>query len=189
MGSGGILLMAWILETLRFRALMTWRSTSSGSRWQDWTCVESVATSNTKWSQMSGSILSPSITPTCSLMNASFVRKLSTPRWVWQSTSQSVRKPTSRIIIICTNLSIVLEPLLSPDDLFKFVERDEVGPFCGICRIFRHKSNSNVRNHVESKHFPFRFVYTCEICGKQVKTKASLSTHKSEQHRNSSKTA
>jgi hypothetical protein len=98
------------------------------------------------------------------------------------------RKPEARLLSNVLKMTIVLDSLSNPDDLFKFVERDEIGPFCGICRIFRHKSNSNVRNHVESKHFPFKFVYTCEVCGKQVKTKASLSTHKSEQHRNMSKT-
>ena len=73
-----------------------------------------------------------------------------------------------------------------PEDLLKYIDRDEGGSgyFCTLCTGFSHKSRANVRNHVESKHFPKHFVYTCQTCGHNCPSHQSLLKHKSMFHKN-----
>jgi len=66
-----------------------------------------------------------------------------------------------------------------PEDLDQFISRVELGYNCDICAAFSHVSRSNVRNHVESKHFPNTFVYNCNVCGKQCNSRQALQQHKS----------
>jgi len=66
------------------------------------------------------------------------------------------------------------------DEFKNFVSKDEHGShFCTICNAFKHKSCSNVVNHIESKHFPNSFVYTCKYCVKQFNARNSLNVHAS----------
>jgi len=51
------------------------------------------------------------------------------------------------------------------------------GRYCSICKQYWSKSVTNIRNHIESKHFPI-FLYTCVICGKTVNTTVALDRHK-----------
>merc|ERR1719158_2624926 len=67
----------------------------------------------------------------------------------------------------------------SPADLDQFIERGDLGYSCHICASFSHASRSNVRNHVESKHFPNTFVYNCDACQKQCNSRQALQQHKS----------
>ena len=67
--------------------------------------------------------------------------------------------------------------IASPEDFKKFIEKDESGPHCGICRQFYNRSVTNVRNHIESKHFPNSFLYTCPNCSINVNTKVALDRH------------
>lgn len=67
----------------------------------------------------------------------------------------------------------------TPEDLDQFISRVELGYNCDICAAFSHVSRSNVRNHVESKHFPNTFVYNCNVCGKQCNSRQALQQHKS----------
>ena len=73
-----------------------------------------------------------------------------------------------------------------PADLLNYIERnDQTGVYqCTICFNCSHKSRSNVRNHVESKHFPNTFQYRCPICEYQCSSQQSLLKHKSQKHRN-----
>ena len=52
------------------------------------------------------------------------------------------------------------EGLTSPEDFKKFIHRDDNGPVCGICFQFSNRSVTNVRNHIESKHFPASKLHT-----------------------------
>jgi len=75
-----------------------------------------------------------------------------------------------------------------PSELLQYVERDlsdtsRTKYVCVICKNFFHQGRNNVRNHVESKHFPNLFVYKCDLCDKTVPSKASLQMHKHKAHR------
>ena len=48
---------------------------------------------------------------------------------------------------------------------------------CSLCRVFKNKSTWNVRNHIESKHFPGIFSYTCTICTKVLGSKTAFRDH------------
>jgi len=75
-----------------------------------------------------------------------------------------------------------------PSELLQFVCRDtsEEGKpkyMCGLCNKFSHASRTNVRNHVESKHFPNAFSYQCEICGQSFPSKNNVQLHRSRVHK------
>jgi len=64
--------------------------------------------------------------------------------------------------------------------LRKYIVKRGAGPEreCGICYQYSNKSSTNVRNHIESKHFPGLASYHCEYCDKTCNTKQSLDTHR-----------
>jgi len=66
------------------------------------------------------------------------------------------------------------------EQLKKYIVKRGDGPEreCGICYQYSNKSSTNVRNHIESKHFPGMMSYQCEYCKKICKTKQSLDTHR-----------
>jgi len=66
-----------------------------------------------------------------------------------------------------------------PEDLDQFIGRGDLNYSCEICAQFSHASKSNVRNHVESKHFPNTFFYNCNICNKVCNSKQALQQHRS----------
>jgi len=73
-----------------------------------------------------------------------------------------------------------LPQLQSHDEFKNFVAKDGNGShFCVICNAFKHKSCSNVVNHIESRHFPNSFVYSCKYCEKQFNARNSLNVHSS----------
>jgi len=67
--------------------------------------------------------------------------------------------------------------LQSPEDFNQYVVTGERGPTCGICRAFSHHSKTNVKRHIESKHFPDSFLYSCPSCGMAKNTKTALDLH------------
>ena len=73
-----------------------------------------------------------------------------------------------------------------PEDLLAYCIKEPGDPkwTCAICSIFSHNGRGQVRNHVESKHFPNVFEYHCKICFKTCSTKKGLEVHISEKHRN-----
>ena len=74
----------------------------------------------------------------------------------------------------------------APDDLLNFCVREGEGVgkwTCSLCYQFAHKSRQNVRNHVESKHYPTTFQYSCPNCDKVCYTMRALEVHKSSTHR------
>ena len=67
-----------------------------------------------------------------------------------------------------------------PEDFDSFIRLNEYGvPSCAVCYAFSHSAKSNVRNHIESKHFPNTFTYNCPICAKILASKKSLQNHAS----------
>jgi len=74
---------------------------------------------------------------------------------------------------------------LQPSDLLQYTNKDpSTGKHvCTLCSNFSHSSQANVRNHIESKHFPGTFVYTCQLCGKQSPSHQGLLKHKSKWHK------
>jgi len=75
----------------------------------------------------------------------------------------------------------------TPDDLLQYVLKDpELSKhYCGICLAFKNNSKSHVRDHVEQRHFPNTFDYTCDICGKLCSSKIALRDHKNYNHKKS----
>jgi len=72
----------------------------------------------------------------------------------------------------------------SPEDLFQYVVKHPVkGYQCSICEKYKSPARVNVRNHVESKHFPNTFEYACEFCGKIMYSKNYKDTHISMNHK------
>jgi len=74
----------------------------------------------------------------------------------------------------------------SPTDLLSFCSKSPGSSkwVCSICGHFSHSGRHQVRNHVESKHFPTSFQYQCEHCDKICCTKKGMERHVSEKHRN-----
>jgi len=70
----------------------------------------------------------------------------------------------------------------SPEDFKQYIIKTEKGRTCSICHGFSHKSEYNVKNHIESKHFPNSFAYSCGTCGTNVGTQMALDKHMT-QHR------
>ena len=65
------------------------------------------------------------------------------------------------------------------------VKKDETSNlyFCDICRQFSNRGAANVRNHVEAKHLPNMFTYSCEICHMTFGKKTALYNHRKNTHR------
>ena len=66
-----------------------------------------------------------------------------------------------------------------PEDFNVYVTRDGTTgkPSCSVCKKFSNHSMSNVRNHIESKHFPNTFSYTCRECPAVFGTFNALNMH------------
>jgi len=79
-----------------------------------------------------------------------------------------------------------------PEDLYRFVEKDNSGMkgafFCTMCGK-KQPTRRDVRNHVESIHFPDMFTYNCDYCHKQFKTKKSKDWHLTSSHKDRSRNA
>ena len=52
------------------------------------------------------------------------------------------------------------------EDFDQYISVTESGrKCCGLCFVFVSESKRDLRVHIESKHFPNTFSYTCEECG------------------------
>ena len=54
---------------------------------------------------------------------------------------------------------------------------------CTLCGKHNSMKKANVRNHIESVHFPGHFSYNCNHCKKTFKSKSALCVHVSKVHR------
>ena len=78
------------------------------------------------------------------------------------------------------NKSSQISGITDPDELYQFIRRDaENGKFfCTICNLMGHPKRSNVRNHIECKHFKDAFIYSCDLCSYTSNTKDALQRHR-----------
>ena len=73
-------------------------------------------------------------------------------------------------------------PITNPQDLEQYVLTAEDGfYYCGICNQSMNKK-SNIRQHVESKHFPNLFSYQCPECSHVVGSRKALERHRQNRH-------
>jgi len=77
-----------------------------------------------------------------------------------------------------------------PSDLLQFVREGYEGCYegnkrfaCTLCTKFAHKGKANVRNHVESVHFPNTFQYPCDQCDNFFPSKNNVQLHRSRVHK------
>jgi len=68
------------------------------------------------------------------------------------------------------------------EDLLKYVVRTEAGYTCPCGRFSPNPSKTAVQYHIESVHFRGHFLWTCSICGKEVKNKRAFLRHKKKFH-------
>ena len=71
------------------------------------------------------------------------------------------------------------------EDFDQYIKKDGLFCLCTICGGMRNKSITNVRCHIESKHFPGIFSYTCAYCDKLLYSKVSHRDHTNSCKRNS----
>ena len=78
------------------------------------------------------------------------------------------------------------DQLEHPDQLHQFIDRHHDQPpglfFCTICQKTA-ATRRDVRNHVESIHYPDAFAYDCQFCDKTLKTKKARDWHMSNNHK------
>ena len=67
------------------------------------------------------------------------------------------------------------------EDLLQYAVRTE-GVYNCSCGGFSHRGKGQMQEHIESKHFPNHFVWFCDICGVESKSKAGLRRHKTYYH-------
>jgi len=85
-----------------------------------------------------------------------------------------------------TNIAIIHSLSAGGEEALKsHVKKDETSNlyFCDICRQFSNRGAANVRNHVEAKHLPNMFTYSCEICHMTFGKKTALYNHRKNTHR------
>ena len=71
------------------------------------------------------------------------------------------------------------------EDLDQYISVNESGgKCCGICYAFKSNMLRDLRDHIESKHFPNVFSYQCPDCDVVVNTNKAYRIHKSRKHRN-----
>ena len=63
-------------------------------------------------------------------------------------------------------------------------EPDGVKYYCSICEKFRKRGRSDVKDHIESIHFPNSFSYQCQYCDHVVGTNKALTRHVQRLHKN-----
>lgn len=54
---------------------------------------------------------------------------------------------------------------------------------CSLCMNFTHKGRRQLRNHIESVHFPGVFKYPCNKCSRILDSKKALENHVYRNHR------
>ena len=86
-------------------------------------------------------------------------------------------------VSVCLGQTEALEAEENLDNYIIRDPNDNRNLLCNICRKVGHGSRSNVRKHIESKHFPGRYQYPCPDCNVVVYTRIALEVHRSTYHK------
>ena len=105
------------------------------------------------------------------------------PKLLWKDTCPCAWQECNLVKLACCNnwfFFSSLGKITKPEDFDKYIIPNQTagGHSCSLCLQFTHVAKSNVRNHVESRHFPNSFVYNCDHCGHNLGTKKALQRHK-----------
>ena len=91
-----------------------------------------------------------------------------------------MQKKKKKILLDFNLLSFFAGRVNDPEDLLRYVRTQKNGNtsiyICNFCNKPFHRKG-HARDHVENVHFPDAFVYTCEMCDCQVKSKVALRNH------------
>ena len=143
--------------------------------------MDSLTDQSTMWKIISRA----SIFQTVLLTLVLCVEQMWGPKWHWTSTwhntgATSYSYPVNkRVVVQLTGMDVLggSLDLQSPEDFKKYIVRTDRGQTCSICHNFSHSSKSNVRKHIESRHFPNSFSYSCPNCATVVGTQMALDKH------------
>ncbi len=84
---------------------------------------------------------------------------------------------TSRIL---THFLFFTGRVNHPEDLLRYVRTQKNGNvnifICNFCNKHFHRKGHG-RDHVENVHYPDAFVYTCDMCDYQLKSRVALRNH------------
>ena len=135
--------------------------------------------------------LSPATSPTLLCTHAPRVGRMSAQGRLWSDTLHPVQsfrllaapsinldQTVKHVLLDERNLYLPFLGLSCPDDLKRYMQYGVDALICSICQNFSHKSKYTLQNHIESKHFPNTFVYSCPKCLKNVSTREALICHK-----------
>ena len=141
--------------------------------------VSSVATPTSKQA-MSEIMWSRNTSQTCLCITVDFVMPLLEPRHSLITILQDYigNKITDLIDFVFSGPEEVLQTHVKKDENTNIY-------YCNICRQFSNRGSANVRNHVEAKHFPNMFTYSCELCDMTFGKKTALYNHRKNIHKKS----
>ena len=80
---------------------------------------------------------------------------------------------------------LILGSFQDPSELLQYVTEGFAGTkrfLCTLCS-YAHNVKANVRNHVESVHYPNSFQYSCDQCDKMFPSKNNMQLHRSRVHK------
>ena len=83
-----------------------------------------------------------------------------------------VNKITFDIRLIVVTLGLIT----NPEDYDQYITKVDGILSCGLCNAQAGRKR-DIRNHIESKHFPNSFSYQCQYCNTTVGTNKALSRH------------
>ena len=116
----------------------------------------------------------------CSSTLALFVGKNVYPKVLSTTTSLWPTIKAKRF----TKYAIFTGNIRTFEDFDQYVRKDANGSkYCGLCFTFKTNHQGNLRNHIESKHFPYTFTYQCPDCNIVLHTNKAFLVHRSKTHK------
>ena len=63
------------------------------------------------------------------------------------------------------------------EDFDVYITKEWPYYYCNFCQTKKDKSITNIRYHIETKHYPGTFIYPCSVCGKNLDSKIRFRDH------------